>query len=105
MKQFIFGGVVETHPNSQHRTFHMKHQLVEKNKWFPFQYLGTELADEKVLLPCSKITGHALHKIPGVKDVTLRPFEVGITKAEAYTWDELYPSIKLAIAKYLPATY
>jgi hypothetical protein len=106
MEKFIFGGVVETHPgNNNYRSFHMKHQLINKEDWFSFEYLGSESGNPKNLLPCIYITATALYNIQGIKSVAVRPYNFSLSKAEAYTWEELYPAIKLAMAKYLPATY
>lgn len=111
MEKFISGGMVESHPgNINYITFHMRHELTKPNGWY-----STEHHDDNGMfmggigeceaLPLTITTVKAIAAIPGIKSVSARHYTFGIEKADAFSWDELYPKIKLAMSKYLPAIY
>jgi len=101
MEKFISGGFIENHGNKNYRTFHLRHELVKKNKWFSSEY---SIGEDEVL-PLTMTTSKAILEIPGVKNLSIKPYELSIEKAEAFTWKELMPQIILAMSKYLPANY
>ena len=102
--KWISGGQVESHPNPQCQTFHMRHELVPQGRWYSNDSCASnEWKEGDPYL--TRVLVKAIQKIPGVKSVSVHQYEISIIKADAFTFPELYPAIKLAMAKYLPAQY
>jgi hypothetical protein len=101
MQDFIFGGKIEAPGNPEYRVFHMRHRLMKQGGWFSFDSLLGCKWNENAL-PCTKMVATALNAIHGVKNVSVKPYEFSVEKASAFTWEQLMPAIKLAMAKYLP---
>lgn len=103
IKDFMPSVKIEAMPhNTEFHYFHTRALLIEKNKWYSTEY--NEMFDKEYseMNYLTKVLIGALHEIDGVKMVNVRPYKLGVEKSEIYTWDELYPKIKLVLAKYLP---
>lgn len=105
MKKFISGGLVETCQNQQHIILHMRHELIPAGRYYHSEQYLCKSWEELSPFPGTKIAVEALNKIPGIVSLSVGRYHFGLTKAPAFTWDELLPKIKLQLSKYLPATY
>jgi hypothetical protein len=104
--EWISGGKVESHPNANYVTFHMRHEITGQRGYYSTEYA----VDDKHLGPrevpyLTMVTIKAIQSIPGVRKVLVSPYKISVVKADAFTWGELYPAIKLGMSKYLPARY
>lgn len=103
---WISGGNVETHPNADFQTFHMRHELMGHGGRYGSASIYQSLNDKKLpFLSMTETTLKAILAIPGIVEVSCKPYQISIQKASAFTFPELYPAIKLAMSKYLPAKY
>ena len=93
---FIFGGVLENHPNKSVVTLHMRHQLMTVKVVCSDDH--TLCFDEKNFNPGIEKIDTELRALNGLISFTFEPYEIGLTKAEAFSWDELLPQVKYVLA-------
>jgi hypothetical protein len=95
---YCMGIMAESHPNPECRSFHFKIKLLNGDDYITDYWINNP---QKPILTYAMVS--ALRKIEGVKKVSAWPYEIHIERAPLYTWEELEPAIKLAMAKYYPS--
>jgi len=97
MQPFCMDIQVETHPNPDVRTFHFRPKLVNDRDYVS----DMDEPHEKPVLTGAMI--RKLRAIFGIKEVSCWPYQITISRAPLYTWEELAPAIKLVMATYYPS--
>lgn len=104
MKNLIEGVKVEIMKhNSEHIYLHAREQLIKKSEWYATEYCDS--IDQPELTASTEAIVNALMDVKGILNITVRPYKLGISKSEMYSWEELYPQIILILSKYLPVGY
>jgi hypothetical protein len=81
---------VETHPNRHYRTYHTTFDLAP-----PGEVVGF-LCEGRMNHPSYR----QLSVLPGVTDVTIDRYSVGIVKGNAFDWSDIEPEIKRTIESF-----
>lgn len=106
MQDYILGIKVESHPNTNSRTYHVRHRMVPER--ISGYICGTDYPDSKEKQDFPVLTWaivNALRDIPGIRRVSAWPYEITIEKGNAFTWKEIEPFVTPIFVSYHPILY
>lgn len=86
--------LVESHPNSRGRTFHVNRVLsgsAIENFWRPLRD-SSERILKTVGEPGANIV-RSLLRLPGVTEIFIKPYELSVYISDVHDWDSLEPSV------------
>ncbi len=92
---------VQTVPNPEVRVYNLTTEISKHhihNFWRPLR----EGSSDKYLEEVGELGASLLHEVfalPGVNEVFIKPYELSVTKGDAFEWDEIEPDILEALKK------
>lgn len=94
---------VETHPNSEVRTYHPNFEISKahiENFWRPVRPESKEYL--KKLGRKGAVLVRRLLALSGVSEVTIKPYEVIVHKGLNFSWDDIEPKVLETIEMSMP---
>lgn len=87
---------VQTFPNPHALAFHLRRRISNEIWMTVSGYLSRE---EDAPEPIKKLVASLL-KIRGVKDVSIKAYELTVHKADLFTWDKIQPRVMEVLKKH-----
>ena len=94
---------VEIHPNCEVRSYHPNFEISKahiENFWRPVRPEGKEYL--KRLGRKGALLVRRLLKIPGISEVTIKPYEITVHKGLNFSWDDIEFHVLETIEKSMP---